>query len=114
MKLPGFLKPNDDPQMQPVVCENRGRVPVRLTSFLEAARPDLEEYDEDRAIVLWPGKRTVVPHGYYQGEVMGKGEAQVIHHFGDRAPELKGYSKPYRAKLIRPWYKKMSDFFSRG
>lgn len=114
MKVREISKFNDDPEMQPMVAQNTGKLPVKYTSFLEGARPDLVEYDQDREIVVWPGRRVIIPHGYFQQEVMGKGEAQIVYHFGDRAPELKGYRKAYQMRVLaRPWYRKFSDWFTR-
>jgi hypothetical protein len=115
MKQPGILKPNDDVEMQPFVAQNHGPLPMRYKSFLEGARPDLIEHDDSREIVVWPGRRAVIPHGYFTADVMGKGETRIEYHFGDRAPELKGYRRGYQLRaLARPWYKKFSDFFVRG
>lgn len=111
---PGILKPNDDPAMQPMVAENRGPAAMRFTSVLELARPDLFEHEDSREIIVFPGKRAIIPHDYFKREVMGSGNATVIYHVGNQAPELRGYSRAYRLRVLaRPWYKKFSDLISR-
>lgn len=114
MQQPGFLRPNDDVEMQPVVAHNHGPLPMRFTSYLEIARPDLEEHDDSRNFIIQPGQRRIIPHGYFKQQEVGKGTAHVVFHLGKNAPELKGYRRAYKIRvLVRPWYKKFSDFFSR-
>ncbi len=112
MKQAGVVKHNDDPGMQPYVVLNHGPCPMLFTSILEEKRWDLVEFEDSKKIMVYPGQRKIIPHDYFQKEVVGIGTARLDHFLGKAAPELKGYRRAYRMKLVvKPWYKKISDFF---